>query len=327
MGVADESEWSTMGWRSWPDLAAVRARLAAGADPNAELPGRGRPLHMAAEWGSADVVAELAGLVDDVDAEYDGRTALWIAVLADKPDNARALVAAGADPWRPMMAGWSPGRLSLASRTPDLFSTRPGAVGLSPEESTAVTEAHRLIDALGDVPCEGLSLSCVGGIDVAEAVRRLNATVIHHGDPESMAEDWWNDPLSDEAVLTVGVTDVPGGCVVSQPWAFGASTPGVSRRLSVGTVCSAMYANPKSGNQGSIVRDGVVEGWDLHPGGGWPASDDPAEEVLRTYLYRGKAVAYCCAYVGLQPRDARAFTGPPDLWVRLPPGDYWSFGN
>ena len=274
--------------------------------------------------GSADVVAELAGLVDDVDAEHDGRTALWIAVQADKHDNARVLAAAGANPWRPMMAGWSPGRLSLASRTPGLFAAPPGAPGLSPAESAAVTEAHRLIDALGDLYCEGLSFCCVGGIDAAEAVRRLEATVVVGDDPESIIQDLWDDPMSEGALLTVGVTDVVGGCVVSQPWAFGASAPGVSRQLSTGTVCYAMYANPKSGNQGSIVRDGVVAGWDLHPGGGWSAPDDPAEEILRTYLYRHRAVAYCCAYAGLKPTDARPFTGPPDLWVHLPARDYWS---
>jgi hypothetical protein len=69
----------------------------------------------------------------------------------------------------------------------------------------------------------------------------------------------------------------------------------------------------------------VVEGWDLHHGGGWSASDDPAEE-MRTYLYlyRHKAVAYRCASAGLKLTDARPFTGPPDFWIQLPPRDYWS---
>jgi len=306
-----------MGWRSWSDLAEVRARLAAGADPNVLVRGRGRPLHAAARQGSADVVAELARLVVDVDAEYDGRTALWVAVQAGKPDNARVLAAAGADPWRPMMAGWSPGRLSLASRTPDLFTAPPGAPGLSEDESAAVAEAHRLIGAVGTLGYDGLSLSCVRGIDAAEAVRRLEAVVIEDDDPESMVEALSVDSLSDAALLTVGVTDVPGGCVVSQPWAYGAAMPGIAERLSIGTDCYAMYANPKSGNQGSIVCDGVTVDSDLHPGGGWSAADDRAEEILRTYLYQGAAVAYCCAYVDVRPIDARPFTGQPDLWVRV----------
>ena len=45
-------------------------------------------------------------------------------------------------------------------------------------------------------------------------------------------------------------------------------------------------ANPKSGNQGSISRDGVVLAGDLQPGGGNPDADAPAEEILRSYLYR-----------------------------------------
>lgn len=322
MAVADEGGWFGMGWRSWSDLAEIRARLAAGADPNADLGGWRPPLHTAADWGSAEVVATLAGLVDDVDAEHDGRTALWIAVQADQLDNARALVAAGADPWRLMMAGWSPGRLSLASRTPGLFTAPIGAAGLSPAESAAAVEAHRLIDALGDFYDEGLSLSCVAGIDAAEVVRRLEATLAEHDDLEALAENAWGYASNDEALLIVGVTDVPGGCVVSQPWGYGASTSEVAKRLSTGTVCYAMYANPKSGNQGSIFRDGIVEGWDLIPGGGQSAADDPAEEILRTYLYRGKAIAYCCAYAGLKLTDARPFTGPPDRWVQLPPRDH-----
>ncbi|MBF9128816.1 ankyrin repeat domain-containing protein [Plantactinospora sp. S1510] len=322
--MADDDGWSMMDWRSWSELVEVRARLAAGADPDGDVRGQGGPLHVAAERGSADVVAELAGLVEDVDAEHDGRTALWIAVQADKPENARALVAAGADPWRPMMAGWSPGRLSLASRTPDLFPVPPGVPGLSPAESAAATEAHRLLDALGDFYYDGLSLCCVAGIDAAEAVRRLDATVIETDDPVSILENLSDRSLDEDALLTVGVTDVPGGCVVSQPWAYGASTPVVAQRLSTGTVCYAMYANPKSGNQGSIGRNGVIEGWDLHPGGGWSGADESADEILRTYLFRYRAIAYCCAYAGLRLTDARPVTGPPDRWVELPSGDYWS---
>ena len=329
--------WSGMGWRSWRDPDEVRARLASGADPHSGPDGRPPPLHHAAQYGSAEVVAELAAAVTDVDAVRDGRTALWVAVNAGEDDNARALAAAGADPWRPMMNGWSPGRLSLAGPTPGLFAPPPGlfapspglepppglessgSAGLSPAEAAAVAEAHRLIAALGDLHDEGLSLSCVAGVDAAEAVRRLDAAVA--GDVS--VEEMWDRSLDDAALLTVGVTDVPGGCVVSQPWAYGASTPVVAGLLSAGTVCYAMYANPKSGNQGRIMRDGAVVDWDLHPGGGWAGADESAEEILRTFLYRHRAVAYCCAYAGVRPVDARAFTGPPDLWVRLPDRDYW----
>ncbi|MFD0821837.1 ankyrin repeat domain-containing protein [Micromonospora zhanjiangensis] len=318
--MVDDGGWDRWSLWIWSDPAEVRARLAAGADPNSPTV---RPLHAAAEWGSAEVVAELAARVDNIDVEYDGRTALWVAVQAGKPDTARVLVAAGADPWRPMMAGWSPGRLSLAGPTPDLFPTPPDGQGLSPAEVAAAAEARRLVGLLGDLHYEGLSLCCVSGVDAAEAVRRLGATTLEYDDPEAVGEHFEDDSLSDAALLTVGVTDVPGGCVVCQPWAYGASTPVVSQLLSAGTVCYAMYANPKSGNQGSICRDGRFDGWDLHPGGGWSAAGDPADDILRTYLHRHKAIAYCCAYADLRPTDPRPFGHTPDRWVRLPQRDYW----
>lgn len=99
--------------------------------------------------------------------------------------------------------------------------------------------------------------------------------------------------------------------------------PGVLSRLSIGTVCYGLYANPKSGNQGSIARDGVIEAWDLHPGGA-PDLDATPGEVLAAYLFQSSAVAYSCSYAGLRPTDARAVVGPPDLWVELPERDYWS---
>ncbi|WP_131737169.1 ankyrin repeat domain-containing protein [Actinomadura roseirufa] len=305
----DRNDWADMTWR---DLAQVRARLASGADPDVMKFGHLRPLDWAVEIGTPEVVAELAGRVRDVDAEHEGRTALWTAVFENRPDNARALVEAGADPWRSMMAGWSPRRLSLAGPYPDLFA--PSLAGLSPTKTAMVAEAPRLIGALGDVDVLGLSLACVAGVTAAEAARRLEAPLVE-APPEHHA---FEDP--DELVL--GATDVPGGCVIVQPCGNGASRPGVTKTLSAGTVCYAMYANPKSGNQGRVTRDGVVEGWDLHPGGDVGAGDT-AEEVLLAYLYQGRAAAYCFAYAGLRPVDSRAVTGPADLWFELPARDYW----
>lgn len=315
--VLAESGWSSPDWRLWSDVEQVRARLAAGADPNRAGRFVGKPLYMAVEHGSADVVAELAARVDDVDLMSSGRTALWRAVFANRPENARALAAAGADPWRPMMAGWSPGKLSLAGATPDLF----GSVGsLSAEEAATVAEGHRLTAALADLETDGLGLACVAGIDSAEAIRRLGADVVE--DAEALAEEAWADSLAPAAELSMWATDVPGGCIVAQPWSYAPSMPSVTIRLSAGTTCYAMFANPKSGNQGSISRNGELLGSDLRAGGG-SDEDDPAEEILAAYLYQHNAVAYCCAYAGLSPTDARAITGPPDTGLRLPAGDYW----
>lgn len=314
MGVVEGDGWEGFGWEGWRDPALVRDRLERGADPHAW--GGGRPLHQAAVFGSPEVVAELARRVDDIDAEEEGRTALWAAVLADRADNARVLAAAGADPWRIVLADWSPGRLSLAGPTPGLFMVPAGERGLTPAESAAATERRRLTAALGDLPDDGIGLACVAGIDAAEAARRLGAEP--YEDPE--LDELLEDPLSydmDESLRIVGATDVPGGCIITQPWGYAPSMPGVVRLLSAGTVCYGLYANPKSGDQGSITRDGVIEGRDLHPGGD-PDEDDSSAEVLASYLYRHNAIAYSCASVGLRPADPRAVTGPPDLWLRLP---------
>lgn len=127
----------------------------------------------------------------------------------------------------------------------------------------------------------------------------------------------------DESLQIVGVTSVPGDCVVTQPWGYAPQMPGVLTRLSAGTLCYGLYANPKSGNQGSIARHGIIEGSDLHPGGA-PGENDTSAQVLASYLYQHNAVAYACAFAGLRPTDRRAVTGPPDLWVDLPRRDYWS---
>ncbi|MEV8590731.1 ankyrin repeat domain-containing protein [Streptomyces sp. NPDC051180] len=303
----------------WTDHDDIRRRLDRGADPEAWS--GGRPLHRAASFGSPAVVAELARRVTDVDARENGVTALWEAVVARRPDNARVLAAAGADPWRPSLGGWSPGRLSLAGPHPDLFAV-PAGERLSAAERAAADEATRLVGVVGGPPPEGLGLACVAGVDAAEAVRRLEASPV----PDEEAEEVVEDPYAYEAeeiLPIVGVTSVPGGCVVTQPWGHAPSMPGVLTRLSAGTVCYGLYANPKSGNQGGIARSGSLDAWDLHPGGG-PDEGQSAETVLASFLFHSHAVAYACAFAGLRPPDDRAVVGPPDVWVRLPERDYWS---
>ncbi|MEV6395913.1 ankyrin repeat domain-containing protein [Streptomyces sp. NPDC051907] len=319
---ATSDGWAGMGW-DWTDADDIRRRLDQGADP--ESWNGSRPLHRAAVFGSPEAVTELARRVADVDALENGVTALWEAVLSRKPANARALAAAGADPWRPSLGGWSPGRLSLAGPTPELFPV-PEGVSLSDAERAAAQEAHRLTTALGEFYDDGMGLACVAGIDAAEAVRRLQATPVVDGELLDVLNELLEEPYAydmDESLYIVGVTSVPGGCVVTQPWGYAPQMPGVLARLSAGTLCYGLYANPKSGNQGSITRDGIIEGSDLHPGGG-PDENDTAEQVLASYLYQHHAVAYALAYAGLRPTDRRAVTGPPDVWAELPRRDYWS---
>ncbi len=317
--AATSDGWAGMGW-DWTDADDIRRRPEEGADP--ENWSGGRPLHRAAVFGSPEVVAELARRVEH--ALENGVTALWEAVLSKKPANARALAAAGADPWRPSLGGWSPGRLSLAGPTPELFPAAEG-IALSDTERAAAREAHRLTTALGEFYYDGTGLACVAGIDTAEVVRRLEATPVD-GELLEVLNELLEDPYAydmDETLQIIGVTSVPGVCVVTQPWGYAPSMPGVLARLSAGALCYGLYANPKSGNQGSIARHGTIEDSDLHPGGG-PDEGDTSEQVLASYLYQHNAYAYACAFAGLRPTDRRAVTGPPDVWVELPRRDYWS---
>ncbi|MEV6718338.1 hypothetical protein AB0M48_40580 [Lentzea sp. NPDC051208] len=261
-------------------------------------------LHWAAEFESAQEVAAAISQADDVDAVDEERTALWRAVHARKPENVRLLLAAGADPALPMMSGWSPARLSLTTDHP-----LPTGEVLTGEERAAVEERDRLVAALGGVPGDdGFSLACVAGVDAGTAVGLLEAELV-----EAPGEE------ADEDVL--GVTTVPGGCVLVQPDGYAAAMPGVLDRLSAGTVAYGMYANPKSGNQGSVHRDGETAAWDLHPGGG-VTEEETSADVLLAHLYLDEPVAFCLAFAGLRPTDSRAFTAP-DLWLRLPERDDW----
>ncbi|WP_433217195.1 ankyrin repeat domain-containing protein [Microtetraspora malaysiensis] len=318
MAATDDVGWWIVGYDGWTDLDLIRDRLAAGADPNSGVHIFDRPLHIAAEQGSPEVVAELAMRVDNVDAEHRGRTALWMAAFAGRVDNARALVAAGADPWRLMMGGWSPGRLSLAGPAPGLFPIPSPEIGLSPAEAAAAAEARRLIPALGDFYYEGLSLACVADVSAADATARLEATPADDVDIDALYEACWNIPDAD---MIFGITDVPGGCVITQPWGYTTSTPGVVKRVSPGTICYSMYANPKGGSGGYIARDGGILGWEPHSAYTIP-SDVPAREILAAHLYRTNPVAFCCAGAGLRLVDARPIIGSSGNWLRLPERDY-----
>ncbi|RCG17281.1 ankyrin repeat domain-containing protein, partial [Sphaerisporangium album] len=170
-----------------------------------------------------------------------------------------------------LVAGTSqPGR----PRT-DLFDRPAEVAGLTDDQAAAVAEARRLTAALGELHYDGTGLACIAGIGAAEAARRLEATV-KVVDREEFLDQI--DPFDQQSLAFVGVTDVPGGCVVTQPWGYMPTTPGATRRLSAGTLCYAMFANPKSGNQGVIVRDGQTVGGD-HPGG-TPWGDAGPVEVL-----------------------------------------------
>ncbi|MFE9601688.1 ankyrin repeat domain-containing protein [Streptomyces hokutonensis] len=282
-------------------------------------------LHEAASFGMPmNVFEERIRAAADIDALWYGRTPLFEAVMYREREMALRLVSAGADPWRPQMNGWSPGRLNLAGPEPDLFGPAPSTVGLSEQEQAAVLRADRLIDVVADVDLDGMSIACVADISCAEATHRLQGQPVKIDNfNEWLMNPWAAGMTEDEVTDIVGATDVPGGCVVTQWAGYTASAPGVMALLTAGTAGYGMYANPKSGNQGSRFRDGVELDWDLRPGGGQAASDDPGDEILRSYLYLHNAIAYCCDAAGLAPDDPRAFTGLPDVVLRLPALELW----
>jgi hypothetical protein len=221
--------------------------------------------------------------------------------------------------WRSKLAKQQPGRPQWPEPVPVLVPDPADDPDLTPAEAVIAAESKRLIAVLGDPVDDGYSLACVADVDVAEAVRRLDATVLV--DDGALERDVRADPSAEWDLRVLGATDVPGGCVLFQPWGYGAAMSGVLDALSVNTTCYGMYANPKSGDQGSVVADGVWLESDHFPGGG-PDEDDDRPQLLER-LYENHAVAYCFAYVDLRPTDARSITGPPDVWLQLPDGDHW----
>ena len=221
-----------------------------------------------------------------------------------------------------MMVGWSPGRLSLAGPAPDLFALPEGAEGLSDEESALAATAPRLAKIFEDLYLDGLGLACVADITAVEAGRRLGTTPLTATEKAHLDEFLWSAD-DDGRIEIVGATDVPGGCVITQPWGYAPEMPGVMSLLSAGTIAYGLYNNPKSGDQGCIYRDGRAERSRLSPSIP-PYDDATSREILVGYLTRRDPVAYCCAYAGLRLPNARAVEGPPDTWLRLPERDWWA---
>jgi hypothetical protein len=280
-------------------------------------PGLPPPLHEAARQGLPLPVVERR-LSERVDALWRGRTALWEAVMHRHYEVAKLLADAGADPWTPLIGGWSPGRLALAGPRPTLFGAPDSH--LTTAEMTAIARARRRIAAVGDPEVEGMSIACVAHVDSAEAAGRLRALPLDIPNFEEWVLDPWSEGMTDEEVVhTVGVTDVPGGCVVTQWAGFTAATPGLLARLTPGSSAYAVYVDPKEGCRGIAFHHGHLVGDHLSPGSGDAGPEDSGSEVLRTYLYYGHPVAYCCDAAGLTPESRRPFIGPPTKLLRLPP--------
>jgi hypothetical protein len=243
----------------------------------------------------------------------EGRTALWNAVYEGRPDQAALLVAAGGDPWRDMMSGWSPGRLALAGPTPELFGPPPAGAALTPEESETVLRAKSVIAALaGSATPAGWSVAAVAGVSAEEAVARVGGLLLDH------PTDWSFDDVVAFGINPpfdyggIGAHDFRGGCVVVHPLGYDASTPRVLRLLSRGARAYGVVDNQADGPQGTLAVNGVFVGWDLNPGGE-PDPEDHHREVLAKFLARGvssaAALVVACLTAGVYPNAPGLFAG------------------
>ncbi|GAA0480135.1 hypothetical protein GCM10009544_47620 [Streptomyces stramineus] len=315
----DRPDWDYMGSEGWKDPEVVRARLAAGADPDDP---DARPLHRAAAVGSPEVVRELERVVTNVDRTDDeGVTALWEAVCHGAEENAAVLLAAGADAWTARIGRWSPGRLALTTRLAPLFGD---AVMASSQLTDAELAAFRAADAQAAVfgeglNTEGISVAFVSGVDATEAIRRLEADPYPTGSEEYDPFDDW-----DHSSRVVGVTAVPGGCVLLQPTFYGLSTDSCLTAVTTGGGRAyGVYFNPKGGTFGTLATDGQVrrrEEIGLPP-------DEQSPEGFWTHrfwlwdaeerLWNASKLAYACDQAGLAISDSRAVNGSPDVWAEL----------
>ncbi|MFI8215883.1 ankyrin repeat domain-containing protein [Streptomyces sp. NPDC085932] len=324
------ADWQRLGYQDWSDAALIRARLGAGAPPDARVGWRGTtPLHLTAEQGAAEAVAALLSHGADADArDEDGHTPLWYAACSVDEGSVRALVDAGADVWTPQTGPWSPGRLLLTTSLAPLVADLPGAVELPAEEAAAFTAADALIAAFGEeeVWTEGLGICFVRGLSEDEVIRRLGADPAQC--PVTDSEQAPVDPMDyDESLHHVGVTGVsgtPGGCVITQD-GYMPSDNAVLRAISGSTAAYGIYFNPKGGTFGVLARDGeVVEHEEI---GLPPDESDPATYWHFRFWQRGSAfphdadtLAYACAAAGLRIHAGQDVInrGAPRRWVPLP---------
>lgn len=316
--------WDGVGYDDWSDIAVVRARLEAGADPS-DASG---PLHRAAAWGTAEVVTALLEHGGDPGLrDAEGRPPLWEAVSHGRSENAAVLLAAGADPWEPAQGDWSPGRLALLTGLAPMFESLPGAVRLTAGERAAHEGADRLAAVFAGVDVAGLGVAFVAGIDEDEAIRRLGADpgdvpvpdLPQEPGPYGTGAGGFDPDDFGASTRFVGVTGVPGGCVVTQPMGRLPSEAAVLERLSAGTVAYGVHFHAAGGTFGTLARDGRAE--DDEEIGLDASADDPAEYWLYRFWQRddtshdSRCLAYACARAGMRLTDCAAVTGPPRRWV------------
>jgi len=309
---------------NWLNPAEVRRRLVTGADPNARSSGlRATPLHEAVTSDApGDVVDVLVAHGADVDAaDAEGATPLWEAVRWGNRSAAEALLRAGADPWRPAIAGRSPGRLGLAGPLTDLFAGLAGAPPVSVAERDRQTRADALIASYEWAGYwAGLDLAFVADLDEDELNKRLG------GEParcpltaspfREMVEDpyaaWADDENEDEDDgepayspmdfdFAAWVARRDGGAVLI---GAAASSDSVCARISAGTRLATVFFNPK----GSCYVYCWADGRRVRQS---EPADYPQDPWLEEWLHRfghhahassheARALALMTAYTGVR---------------------------
>ncbi|GGQ32507.1 hypothetical protein GCM10010140_73210 [Streptosporangium pseudovulgare] len=175
--VSDDGWSGDVGvWRD-TNLEEIRARLASGFDPGRRLFWlRSTPLHQAAQEGATQVIELLLAAGAEVDpADRYGATPLWEAVRHGQEDAVRTLLDAGADPWRPCIAGRSPGVQALFTELADMFAGLPGAPHIGHRLRDLQETVDEMMFSYEDY-AEGFCLAFVGGVSEEEVVRRLGSS-------------------------------------------------------------------------------------------------------------------------------------------------------
>ncbi|KAB8187795.1 ankyrin repeat domain-containing protein [Microbispora catharanthi] len=157
------------------DPESIRRRLE-GAGAQAYPRALDDDLHEAAYEGVAEAIEVLVAHGADVESSGVWETPLWTAVCRGHSDAVAALLRAGADPWRPVVAGRSAGDIALTGPLADLFAALPGAPATDVGLLRRQAEADALVTAYDswETYCgEGDGFAFVAGIDEDSAIRRL----------------------------------------------------------------------------------------------------------------------------------------------------------
>lgn len=234
-------------WLDWTDADAIGDLLGAGAHPDARLNAMSNtPLHQAV-WSlrpNPAVVDLLLAAGADANARNgSGVTPLWYAVRGGFRDGVVALLAAGARPWEPVVAGRSAGRVALDGPLADLFAGLPDAPAIPDAEREAQADADALIDFY--TSGHGLqmhsSLAFVTGVPEDQVARHV-------------------DVPGGEWGVFVGTVPDGTGVVLYAPVGIAPDDPDVARRVTAsGGVLASMFDNPAGGGvRVSWWRDGTL---------------------------------------------------------------------